>query len=63
MFENDYITINRLSIELQLPRNYVDKLVEQGIIPTIVVNGRKRATEIAARIALDKLAEQGASND
>ena len=55
-FENDYITIAKLAVQLQLPRKYVDELIMQGVIPTISVNGRKRATEYATRKALDNLA-------
>ena len=56
MFENDYISIAKLAVQLQLPRKYVDELITQGVIPTISVNGRKRATEYATRKALDNLA-------
>jgi len=63
MFENDYITIPTLQRRLGLPRSYVDRLVEQRIIPTIDVNGKKRTTEIDARAALDKLATKGGGSD
>ena len=62
IWPNDYITIPHLAIELQLPRSYIDKLVAQGTIPTIEVNGRRRATENAARAALDKLATTGGND-
>ena len=62
IWPDDYITISHLTQELQLPRSYVNKLVAQGIIPTITVNGRKRATEKAARAALDELAARTEQN-
>ena len=59
MFGNDYITIATLTRRLGLPRSYIDRLVEQRIIPTIVVNGKRRATENEAREALNELATKG----
>ena len=60
----NYISLECLALQLALPKAYLRRLVEAGKLPYIDTgNGRLRFQEQAVRQALDKLAEQGVSND
>jgi hypothetical protein len=56
MFGNDYITMAQLRRRLGLPMKYLQGLADRGILPTLLVNGKRRVTENNARDVLDEIA-------
>lgn len=61
MFENSYIPIKRLSTRLGLSARYLKKLADDGLIPSLEINGRLRFNPSQAQDALDQLAEKRCS--
>lgn len=55
MFEDGYITLDLLTTRLNLPRAYLQGLVEQGKLPFLSVRGRCRFSEVEVRAALKEM--------
>jgi excisionase family DNA binding protein len=62
MQNEKFITTEKLSSRLGLPRDYILELAQRKEIPSLNVRGRYRFNPEAVQSALDKLAEQGVTN-
>ena len=63
MSTQEYISLEVLAAKFRLPLKYLRELAWDNSIPSLNVNGRLRFNLDAVQQALDRLAEQGASND
>lgn len=61
--ENTFVTLDALANHFNLPNDYLKKLAEKKLIPSLDVNGRLRFSIGGVQQALDKLASRGDSND
>jgi hypothetical protein len=59
MQNEKYITTEKLSTRLGLPREYLLGLAQRKQIPALSIKGRLRFNPAAVQSALDRLAEQG----
>ena len=55
MFDDGYITLDSLAARLNLPRSYLQGLVERGNMPFLSVRGRKRFNEEELRSVLKEM--------
>jgi len=62
MQSGKYITTEKLSTRLGLPREYILELARRKQIPALNIKGRMRFNPAAVQTALDRLAEQGGDN-
>jgi len=58
MFENEYISLEKVAGQLNLPQSYIRRQTESGKIPHLLVGGRLRYQLRAVRAALDKIEKQ-----
>jgi len=61
MFNNEYISLDRIATRLHLPQKYIQQQTKAGKIPHLIVGGRLRFQEKAVRAALDKIEQQAIS--
>ena len=57
-FPNEYITLQSLKVRTGLPEKYLVKLAENGDIPSLLVNGKRRFKEDDVLTALKELANK-----
>ena len=55
MFDSGYITLDSLTTRMNLPRAYLQDLVERGKLPFLSVRGRERFNEAEVRAALKEM--------
>lgn len=54
-----YINLKSLARQTGLPQHYLKAMAENKEIPSLQIGGRLRFNLVAAKAALDRLAEQG----
>ncbi len=67
MFENQYISLEKVAAQVKLPQKFIREQAEAGMIPHLVVGGRLRFHLETVQVALDRLAKKmisgGGDND
>lgn len=58
MFDNEYISLEKVAGQLNLPQRYIRELSKAGKIPHLIVGGRLRFSLAAVQVALDRLAAE-----
>jgi len=61
--KNTFVTLDALANIFSLPKEYLKKLAEDNLIPSLNVNGRLRFNTEAVQKALDCLAANGGENE
>lgn len=55
MFGNEYISLDRIAVRFNLPKTFLAGLVDEGTIPYLDVNGKKRFIEQRVRDVLSAM--------
>ena len=68
MFENEYVSLEKVARQLNLPQGYIRKLTKAGENPYLYVGGRlryqvKSVGEALSRIEQKSIASGGQTND
>jgi len=57
--KNMFVALDALANNFNLPKDYLKKLAEENLIPSLNVNARLRFSIAGVQQALDKLAAKG----